>query len=270
MNSEPSGDEHFVFIFSIVVALGLLGAYYACLLRAATLGCPTRQRRPLQLTPPAALLVLLFVLLRYADSSVRSSAYYLILFMALGAGWMLAAAGSFLFFGVSLREDAIEQRNPAAIVAVTGGMLAVMLAYAGGNIGAGPTIWTTIFSSFLATTALLLLWLLLQGLSNITRAIIEERDMASGVRLAGYLVALSLILGRAVAGDWHSTEATMRDFVAEGWPALALTLLLPFSERWLQPSLKRPFPSVRIYGIIPAASSLLFALGVVLYLGKWN
>jgi hypothetical protein len=51
----------------------------------------------------------------------------------------------------------------------------------------------------------------------------EERDLASGLRLCGLLVANGLILGRAVAGNWHSEAATIHDLIHDGWAASLLS-----------------------------------------------
>lgn len=83
---------------------------------------------------------------------------YMLLFLAGGACWIFGASGWFSLLGVSTRADAMRRRNPAAAVAIAGGVVGVVLAYAGSNIGNGPTIWTIPVAAFVATAVLLTLW----------------------------------------------------------------------------------------------------------------
>ena len=59
----------------------------------------------------------------------------------------------------------------------------------------------------LSTGGLLALWFMLETGGQVSRSIAEERDVASGVRLGGLLLAWALILGRAITGNWHSGAA---------------------------------------------------------------
>jgi hypothetical protein len=184
--------------------------------------------------------------------------------------WMMLGAQLFPFLGISIREDVVEQGNWAATVALSGGMLGVLLAYAGGNIGEGPTIWTTILPCLLASAGLMIAWFLVELGSRVSLAITEEHDNASGWRLAAFLVSSGLILGRAVAGDWQSTAATIRDLASQGWPVFALALVAILVERTLQPTLKRPELSVRKCGWLPGLVYLGIAVVVLIKLGRWK
>jgi hypothetical protein len=270
MNDELSADEAWILIISLVWGLGIAVAHYASLLRVAVLGCPRRQRLPLWLAPPLGLALLLVVLLCFAAKDVRSNSAYIFLFMTLGTLWGMLAGKFFSWLGISLREDALEQRNPAAVLATAGGLLGVLLAYAGGNIGEGPTIYTTIFPSFLATAGLFVCWFILEIGSRISLSITLERDVASGWRLAGFLVSSGLILGRAVAGNWESISRTVQDFIRDGRFVLVFALVAIVIERILQPSLRRPVPSVKVCGILPACGYLLAACAVLIHLGRWK
>jgi hypothetical protein len=270
MNDEPSGDEFLVLVASLVYAVVKGAGVYRDLLFTALLGRPVRQRLPLALAPMAGLAILLPVLLCFAARDVRSDGFYIFLFMALGMAWMMFGAQLFPFLGISVREDVVEQGNGAATVALTGGVLGILLAYAGGNIGEGPTIWTTIFPCLLASAGLMLVWFLLELGSRVSLAIAEERDDASGWRLAAFLVSTGLILGRTVAGDWESTAATIRDFIAQGWPVLVLALGAILVERFLQPTLKRSKPSVWKCGLLPGLVYLGIAVVVLIKLGRWK
>jgi len=194
-----------------------------------------------------------------------------ILFLTFAGGfWLIGAIHLFPWLGLSWEADVVERKNGAACAALSGAMLAVTLVYAGGNLGEGPTHWENFFSAGVGTAGLLVLWLLLELGAKVSVSITEERDLASGVRMGGFLVAIGLILGRAVAGDWVSEEATIRDFVRDGWPALALCALALPVERLARPSRGRPFPAVKAFGLFPAVIYLALASGWLWYLGAWE
>jgi hypothetical protein len=176
----------------------------------------------------------------------------------------------FPWLGLSLRDDAMERRNPAALVALLGALIAVQLTYIGGNIGEGPSYWNNVFCAALGTGGLLCLWLMLEVGGGVSASIAVDRDVASGIRLCGFLVASGLILGRAVAGDWHSESATLHDFAHDGWPAMVLCLLALVMERLLRPSRRRPFPSWRVSGLLPAWLYLALAAVWCYHLGPWE
>jgi uncharacterized membrane protein YjfL (UPF0719 family) len=244
--------------------------FYKELLFTALLGRSVRQRLPLALAPVVGLAILMPVLLCFAAGDVRSDGFYIFLFMALGMAWMMLGVQFFPFLGLNVREDVVEQGNGAAVVALSGGVVGILLAYAGGNIGEGPTIWTTIFPCLLASAGLMLGWFLVELGSRVSLAITEERDCASGWRLAAFLVSSGLILGRAAAGDWQSTVATIRDFISQGWPVLVLTLIAILVERNFQPTLGRPKPSVWKCGLLPGLVFMGIALVVLIKLGRWK
>ena len=129
-------------------------------------------------------------------------------------GWFLIAAGA-----------------PSAAVAIAGALLGITLCFAGGNIGDGPGWWVVVFSAGVATAGLFAAWLLLEALTGISDTVTIDRDLAAGVRLGGLLVACGLRLGWAVAGDWISAEATLRDFAANAWLVLVLLAIAVLVER---------------------------------------
>lgn len=176
----------------------------------------------------------------------------------------------FSWLGLSVGDDVVERRNSAALAALCGGMLGVALTYAGGNLGEGPSYWNNIFSAGLGTLGLFILWLLLETIGNVSVSIAEERDLASGIRLGGFLVAVGLILGRAVAGNWHSESATVRDFIHDGWPAAALCLLACVAEWFARPTRKRPAPAWFKSGLLPAAIYVGFSTAWLCHLGRWE
>src|SRR4051794_20905131 len=78
------------------------------------------------------------------------------------AGWLVVVTKLFSWFGLSLRDDAVERRNAAALVALCGALLSVALTYIGGNVGEGPSYWNNFYSAGLATATLFGLWLVLE------------------------------------------------------------------------------------------------------------
>jgi hypothetical protein len=193
------------------------------------------------------------VLTTSAAQEVRGSVAYIGLFVAVWATALAAVNVLGKAISVSALEDAVERRNPAALWAVCGAWVGATLCVCGANMGEGPTIYTTLGPLVMSVGALGGAWLLLAILTRNTASITVDRDRASGVRLAGLLVAWGLILGRAVLGDWVSTEATLRDFVLFGWPVLVLLAVAVAVEPMVQPSRRRPFPSLGRAGVLPAA-----------------
>ena len=149
-------------------------------------------------------------------------------------------------------------------------MMSVLLIYTGGNIGEGPSFWNNIFCGVLGIGTFLVLWLCLELGGAVAQSVAEERDVATGLRAGSFAVAQGLILGRALAGDWHSMLATIEDFARAGWPAAALTVLAIVCERLLRPGPRCPFPSWKTRGLPIAALYLAIAFIWLFYLGSWE
>jgi len=216
------------------------------------------------------LALLVLALRNFAAVEVRTSNLEILVLTAVGGVWQIGAVLLFPWFGLSVRDDAMERRNSAAFVASLGALVAAQLVFIGGNIGEGPSYWENVFSVTLAAGGLLTLWLLLQFGADVSRSIAEDRDLASGVRLGAFLLACGLILGRAVAGNWHSEAATIHDFFHDGWPAAALCLLALPLEHLLRPSKQRPFHSWPVCGALPAFLYLGVAVFWLYRLGPWE
>ena len=176
----------------------------------------------------------------------------------------------FPFFGLSYRDDALERRNSAALAACCGAWLSVAIIYTGGNLGEGPSYSENVFSAGLALAGWLVLWSVLEAGGHVSMSIAEERDLASGLRLGSYLLASGLVLGRAVAGDWHSVDATLNDFFRDGWFATILCAFALLVERSTKPSRNRPFPPWPSHGLIPALLYLALGVAWVWHLGPWE
>lgn len=265
--AELDGDEVFALVAAWLVAAVTAVRWYAALVTVTRRAAPAHHRLILAVMPIACLALIQYVLACCAAHEVREAPGYDFLFLAGGAAWLGATTVGLPLLDLCPRDDAIEARNPAAVVAVCGAWAGATLCYAGGNIGEGPTIWTTFVPAAAASGALFLLWFLLEIATHVSESVSIDRDAASALRLAGFLVAAGLVLGRAVAGDFHSWEGTWRDFLAGGWPALpiwAWAMILQFA---LRPARSRPEGSILRAGLLPAASMILVAIVDLLVLG---
>ena len=267
-NWDFDGDEAIFFLASAAVMIFGACGWYLWLARPTRLGERGPQRLLLGVTPLVALLGLWFVLMTWADPKyVVGNLDYQLLFTAGGGAWLVVVAGLTKLLGVSVRDDAIERRNLAAAVMVSGGALGVMCIYAACNVGSGPTIWTTIFPAAVATVAWLVLWLIVELFTRTSEAITIERDLATGIRAAAFLLAAGLVLGRAMAGDWTSWESTFSEFRRLAWPAGLLAAIAIVAHIIFRPTAAQPRPAPVGSGMIPAAVLLALALGYVISLG---
>jgi hypothetical protein len=267
---EMDGDE----VLFMVVA-GLVGAFGLALWYLTIAGAPLlgNRRTPplliaLALTPLICLIFLFVILSGWSDPQVKNFGRYIFLFLCGGAAFLAIFFAVFPLLGLNIQIDVMGQHNPAVALVAIGGMLGVTFAYSLANIGEGPTIWTTIGPAVLSTGTLLLLWLLIETAAQVSEAITIDRDTSSGLRLAAFLAAAGLILGRAVAGNWQSTDATLRDFAKYGWPALILCIFAAIIHRACQPTHKMPRPPLFKYGVVPSLIYLAIAAGWLIYMGK--
>ena len=184
--------------------------------------------------------------------------------------WLMFARKLFAWFGLGFRDDAVERRNPAALVALCGAIIAAALLYAGGSIGEGPSYLNNVFSVGIAAAAFLAFWVLLEIGASVSVSVAEERDLASGIRLAGFLLSVALVLARAVAGDWHSESATVRDFINDGWPAAVICIIAVPVEHFTRPNRQHPFRAWVSYGLLPALFYVGLAVIWLWHLGAWE
>jgi uncharacterized membrane protein YjfL (UPF0719 family) len=248
-------EKWFLAVFAIVAIVAWLSWYWQ--IGASALRCsPLRERWLLAVTPLVCGVLLWTVLRRWASSDVRNDRNYLAFYLALGAVWVGSAIKALSFLGLSLRDDVLERRNSGAGIAVVGALLGLTLCFAGSNAGDGPGWWVVLFCAGLATAAFFLLWIVLDGVTGLADSITIDRDRSAGFRLAGFFLGAGLILGRAVAGNWISTEGTFTDFARFGWPVLPLFVLAAVLERGLRPSATAPARPVVRDGVLPA---LLYA-----------
>jgi uncharacterized membrane protein YjfL (UPF0719 family) len=262
-------EDEWVFMVAATVGAALgIGRWYLTLLSVSPLHRHSGSRQLLILAPVASLALVAIVLQSLADPVyVAGHLDYMLLFLAGAACWIFGAARSFSLMGVSTRDDAMRRRNPAAAIAVAGGVLGVALAYAGSNIGNGPTIWTTLLPAFVAAAVLLTLWFTVELLGGASEAITIDHDVAAGVRLAAFLVSAGAILGRAMAGDWFDWDSTFAEFVALGWPAALLIPAMVLMNRQMAPTPQQPQPEVTRCGLTPAVVIIALTVAYLVYLG---
>ncbi len=267
-NFDP--DEILLLIASGIVSVAGCVHWFRKLRPVAKLGTRSFHRTPLYLSAFAGFAVLGLVVWRWADQEIRDNSGYVLLVLLMGGAWLTLASAAFPWLGIGLRDDAFERRNTAAVVALTGAIFAVMLTFSGANTGEGPSFWNNVFSGLLATGTLLLFWLILATAGGAARSVSEERDVASGLRLGAFLLAQGIILGRATAGDWHSAEGTVRDFIHDGWAGAAILILAVFIERALRPKGGFSRPPLPSHGLIPAVAYILCAVLWACGLGWWE
>ena len=270
MNEEMGGDGVALGVISFGFAAMTFYVWIVNLRLAWRLRAAECLRGLLLNVPPASLVFVWVVLVLWADAEVRQNSSYIWVLMFLATAWLAGANRCFALIGLSMRDDGIERNNTAAALAWAGANIGVTFCYAGANIGAGPSLWNNVFSAALATLTLLLIWLALELCCHIASSITIERDRASGIRGGGLLAAAGLILGRAVAGDWHSIVGTVADFARDGWPVLVLAFVALVLERALRPTARRISPPLVTHGIVPAAGYLLLATGWLVHLGFWE
>ncbi len=154
-------------------------------------------------------------------------------------------------------------------MAISGGLLGVTLAFAGANIGEGPGWWVVIFCAGLATGVMLVLWMIGNSITCGQEYITVDRDTSAGWRAAGYFIGAGLILGRAVAGDWHSTQETLQGFLSEGWPVLIIWITSVLFDIAAKPKPQRPTPNPFLFGFIPFLIQIGLAICDIIEQGKW-
>jgi uncharacterized membrane protein YjfL (UPF0719 family) len=271
-----SGDEALLLVVcGAISALGLW-KWIASLQPISELGAPRGLRVPLYIAVAVGFGSLGPVTCWWADTDISAFGGYVLLVFLMGGAWLTVSAWLFPWLGISLRDDALEQRNAAAVWALAGGILGVMLTFAGSNIGEGPSFWNNVFTGGLTTGMLLLGWLVLTSAGGLAHTIAQERDLAAGVRLGAGLVALGLVLARAAAGDWQSMYATASDLVRYGWFAGAIVAGALAAERMLakrrdpRPGEASVHPSSMTQGVAPALVYLAAACAWVWHLGWWE
>ncbi|HHW22503.1 MAG TPA: hypothetical protein GXX26_06430 [Clostridiaceae bacterium] len=226
------GFEFLIFIFSGYYSLNSIFRWY----RRLGSMWPSGQYKTLKLTfgflPAVSYAMILYTLKVLASFDVVGAFIYILFYIFLGFAWIFAGLYLvFMSFDLSWIDDAVENKNKAAMFAVTGAFLGLTIIYSGANVGDGPGWWCVLFAGGLGLIAWILLGILMNKFTGIFERISVERDIYCGIRFGCYLLASGIILGRASAGDWTSFSVTIVEFLV-GWPVLPLTVLAIFIERF--------------------------------------
>ena len=263
------GDEVVFFIAAAILAgYGLIQWYWPLICRTSIGRRSPGGTMSLAATPIIALAGLFILLATWSDPKyVVGHIDYILLFLAGGGAWLALAVFSGRVLGIDVRDDAIVRDNPAATIACCGIAIAITILYAACNIGAGPTIWTTIWPALLATGVWFVLWVMIDALTHIGEQITIDRDVAAALRHAGWAIAVALVLGRAMAGDWTAWEQTHADMVRLGWPAVLLSAAVVPLHRIFRPTPDEPRRSIFAAGMMPAILLIALAAGYVATLG---
>jgi hypothetical protein len=264
-----SGDEVFAMIVSCIAAAEAWGGWFVQVIRIGAMRQARGSRALLILTPLLCGMILFLILAAFAASDVRDSAVYMFFYMVMGAAWVGMIFKVMPLMGISPRLDALERNNRAAQIATYGCWLGLTLCFAGANIGEGPGWWVVVFAALLSTASFFALWGLLNLMSRIADGVSIDRDTATGLRLAGFLIAMGVILGRSVAGNWVSASATVRDFLMMGWPALLLTIAAAVIERISRPTPENPSPNWFVRGLVPGVGYIALSLFYLAGAASW-
>lgn len=265
-----SEGEVLAFTMSAVGGVVVWGVYYVRILLLAHHAKKPCVAPLLAVAPGVAAVALWTALRTWASWDVREDPRYLGMYMALGAAWTGLFVSLLGLLGVSVRDDALDRGNPAAAWAAAGGLLGATLCFAGGNIGDGPSWMVVVFASGLATAALAFFWALFNHHSGAVEKIVVERDESAGIRAAGLFLALGLILGRGVAGDWVSMDATIRDFLFAAWPALPLAAAAVALEGRFKPVYRQTTAQALARASGPVVVYLAVAIMAVALAGPFN
>lgn len=209
-------------------------------------------------------------LARWGAQEVRQEDGARVFLTLVGTAYLLFCVYFFKWMGIGLREDVVERKNTGALVTFVAATVATALIYVGGSVGEGPSYFENIFSVGLALAAFFIIWILLEAGAKVSMSIAEERDLASGIRFSGFLLAVGLILARAVAGDWHSASATVHDFFRDGWPVAIVFGVALIAELLARPNRHLRVPPWPLFGLVPSLLYLAIAGVWLRHLGAWE
>jgi len=266
MFENYSSDETFALIAGMIVGVGIWAIWYFALVTVGRKVRKRGQRWPLGLAPVVCAGLLYVVLARWSAEDVRTAPAYMLFYMVIGAAWLGLFRLQLPLFGLSARDEVFERGNDAAAWAISGALIGGISCFAGGNVGNGPGWWVVLFSAFLSTTTLMLLWWIVHAGSGLAEKVTIERDRAAGLRAAGFFVGAGFVLGRAVAGDWVSAGATLQDFGRMAWPTAVLAGGVVTVERSCGPGGSRSPLAVFSSGLVPA---LVYAGAGIVVMLAW-
>lgn len=263
-------DEYIAMFIHGAVGIVVWTIWIVGVVRTRQLGRSNLGRWAVVQAPVICVAILVSLLEAFAASDVRGT-IYVWFYTIMGAAWIGGACAIFAWLGVHPRDDVAERRNQAAAVCLIGAVVGFTCAFAGSNFGDGPGWFVVAGCGVLAMGTLMLTWILVAACTHAVEAVTVERDMPSALRLACFLAAAGLILGRAVAGDYVDLEDTVADFVALAWPVPVLALVevgIGGSTRPCPRTLVLPAPLL-LRGFVPGSAYLAASIAYVVSLGWW-
>ena len=256
-------SEIFPFIACALITLITWGYWVFVVLSVKLLRSSAATRAVLLFTPFFGGLMLLAVLGTLADVWVRASGTYQVFYLLMGMAWVGSLRYTNLALGLSWRDDALERRNPAALFATVGAILGLILTFAGANIGDGPGWWVVIACAFISTSAFFLTWLVVEMVTHVGDAVTIGRDPGAGIHLGGFLLALGILYGKSVAGDWVGFFPTVLEFLVDAWAGVIFLAVFIQMEIWMRPHgsrLHRSTGTALVTSLVYIASALGYSL----------
>jgi uncharacterized membrane protein YjfL (UPF0719 family) len=117
------------------------------------------------------------------------------------------------FLGLHVREQ-LEAHNVAAAVVVSAVYVATSLTYSGALTGEGGGFWVLLLFFVLGQLALLGITYVFRWLTSYDDVHeIANGNIAAGLALAGLLIAIGIVVARAVAGTYTGLGASLGSFV---------------------------------------------------------
>jgi len=214
--------EVLIFIFAIIFALVYMVTWF---------GAPWPKERHktqkfvLWYVRLFAVGIIFFVLNTMAAHDVVDSYLFITFYLVLGISALAVFQYSIKFvLDISLLDDVIAMRNPAALVVYAFVFPAAALIYSGSNIGDGPGWWCVFIACALGFFSWIIPAQIMSRITHASESITVDRNLPCAVRFGGYLLASGIIVARASAGDWTDFSTTIAEFSA-AWPVLPLLVL---------------------------------------------
>lgn len=178
-----------------IAALPLLVFRYVQIICITTLMSRQRDRLLLYATPLACF-ALIFVSI---DSAPLLEGLRQLSFFVCAAWYVIASMSGLVdrFIGLSPRDDVAERRNHAAAWTISGAHAGLAFCV----VGPGTQLGAVSLCVFLALPLFFFLVWVYVRVTDVGEAITVERDGGAGIRVAGFLAALGLLLGQAVVRD---------------------------------------------------------------------
>lgn len=138
-----------------------------------------------------------------------------------------------IFLGMGMQEQ-LAAHNVAAAIVVAGVYIATSLTYSGGLVGEGGGFWIMLLFFLFGQLALLGITYAFRWLTHYD----DVREIASGnvaaaLALAGLLIAVGLIVRRAVAGDYLGFLPSLGSFLLALVVAIVLYPVRQVVVQWL-------------------------------------